>query len=126
MDGEGCKWDIFKEATSDVISQFSQFVVEFHGLSWSTYDQKYLSIVSVLKKINQTYQSIHVHVNGTSAHLWIGEFVLPLTFEVTYIRRTDVKDKLIVNTRQLSTEIDQPTFVDWPDTYLGSFPSDKE
>ncbi|MCX5699135.1 MAG: FkbM family methyltransferase [Candidatus Omnitrophica bacterium] len=124
MDVEGCEWDIFSEAASDVISQFSQFVVEFHGLSPDVHDQKYSSIVNVLKKINQTHQSIHVHGNYLGVPLWIGEFVLPLLLEVTYIRRADVKDNLIVNTRQFPTEIDQPTFADWPDIYLGNFSDD--
>lgn len=124
MDVEGCEWDVFKEAASGVIGQFSQLVVEFHGLSSAAYDQKYLSIVNVLKKINQTHQSIHVHANGINAPLWIGKLVLPELFEVTYIRRTDVKDKLIANIRQFPTEIDRPVSEGWPDLYLGNFSGD--
>lgn len=124
MDVEGCEWDVFKEATLDVVSQFSQIVVELHGLSMAVYDQKYLSIVNVLKKINQTHQSIHVHANGMAPILWIGKLVLPDVLEVTYIRRTDVKDKLIANTQQFPTEIDRPTIANWPDIYLGSFSID--
>ncbi len=121
MDVEGREWDIFKEAASEVIGQFSQLVVEFHGLSSAAYGQKHLSIVNVLKKINQTHQSIHVHANNISAPLWIGKLVLPDLLEVTYIRRADVKDKLIANIRQFPTEIDRPNFEGWPDLYLGNF-----
>ena len=125
MDIEGCEWDIFKEATSEVINQFSQIVIEFHGLSFVVYDQRCLSIINVLKKINQSHQSIHVHANATGIPLWVGKLVLPAVLEVTYIRRADVKNKLIANTRQFPTEIDQPNFVNWPDIYLGSFSVDR-
>lgn len=124
MDVEGREWDIFKEAAPEVIGQFSQLVVEFHGLSSAASGQEYFSVVNVLKKINQTHQSIHVHANNISVPLWIGKLVLPELLEVTYIRRADVKDKLIANLRQFPTEIDRPNFEGWPDLYLGSFSDD--
>jgi len=121
MDVEGCEWDTFTETKSDVISQFSQIVVEFHNLFSAIYDQKHLSIMNVLKKINQTHQSIHVHANSRNNALWIGPLVFPEVLEVTYIRRTDADDKLIANTRQFPTEIDQTNVSNLPDIYLGSF-----
>jgi hypothetical protein len=124
IDVEGCEWDIFQEAESSVIGQFSQIIVEFHELTFTAYNQNYLPIVNVLKKINQTHQSIHVHANNINLPLWIGKLVLPTELEVTYIRRTEVKDKLVANTRQFPTEIDQPTLPLWPDIYLGSFSND--
>jgi hypothetical protein len=126
MDIEGCEWDVFSETASEVIGQFAHFVVEFHGLASAAYDQKrYLSIASVLKKINQTHQSIHVHANsGFGIALRIGGLVLPELLEVTYIRAADVKDRLVSNRRQFPTELDKPTVANWPDIYLGSFSAD--
>ena len=110
MDIEGCEWDVLEETTTEAISQFSQIVIELHGLSKAVFTQDHLSVVKVLQKINQTHQCIHVHANGSSLPLWIGDHVLPDLLEVTYIRRTDVKGKLMMNTRQFPTELDQPTF----------------
>ena len=138
MDIEGGEWDVFDETPSDVIAQFSQIVLELHGLSPDAWDRDYLSMVNVLKKLNQTHQSIHVHANThclqANAHclhantsfvpLWIGDRVLPPLLEVTYVRRADVKDKLVANTRLFPTGIDQPTFEGLPDLYLGSFSKD--
>ncbi len=121
IDIEGGEWDAFDEISTEVIGQFSQLVVEFHGLSVAVDEKRYLLIVEVLKKINQTHQSIHVHANGLGIPLWIGEFVLPSTLEVTYVRRSDVKDRLVANTRQFPTEIDQPSPANRHDIYLGSF-----
>jgi hypothetical protein len=77
-------------------------------------------VVEVLKKINQTHQSVHIHANSVNAPTWVGGLVLPSLLEVTYVRRADFKDRLVANTRQFPTELDQPTF-DWPDLYLAGF-----
>lgn len=125
MDIEGCEWDVLEETTTETISQFSQIVIELHGLSQGVFTQDHLSVVKVLRKVNQTHQCIHVHANGSSLPLWIGNHVLPDLLEVTYIRRTDVKGQLVMNTRQFPTDLDQPTFEYLPDISLGSFtPSD--
>ena len=50
MNIEGCEWDVFDKAAPDEISQFSQIVIELHGLSQAVFTQKYLSIVNVLQK----------------------------------------------------------------------------
>jgi hypothetical protein len=121
MDVEGCEWDGFLETPLEVMNQFSQFMVEFHDLSYAVYNSTYSSIVAALKKINQTHQSIHIHANNGFIPLWIADLVLPGSLEVTYIRRADVKDTLIANTRQFPTEIDQPNRINWPDIYLGDF-----
>jgi len=121
MDIEGCEWDVLEETSTDVISQFTQIVIEFHGLTQAVFSEKHLSIVNALQKINQTHQSIHVHANGTSTPLWISDLVLPDVLEVTYIRRNDVKEKLTMNTRQFPTELDRPTFEYLPEISLGRF-----
>lgn len=121
MDVEGCEWDVFSEAPSGVIGQFSQIVLELHGLYPAAPDPQYALIVDVLKRINQTHQCVHVHANTNSDRLWIGDLVLPEFLEVTYVRRSDFQNKLVANTRRFPTEIDQPTFENLPDFELDSF-----
>ena len=121
MDIEGCEWDVFSAAPSNVIGQFSQIVLELHGLCPAAPDPQYALVVNVLRKINQTHQCVHVHANTNSDRLWIGDLVLPELLEVTYVRRSDFQDKLVANTRRFPTEIDQPTFENMPDFELDSF-----
>ena len=121
MDIEGCEWDVLSAAPADVISRFSQIVLEFHGLCPAAPDPDYLAVVAVLKKINQTHQCVHVHANTNSDRLWIGDLVLPELLEVTYVRRADFQNQLVPNTRRFPTEIDQPTFANMPDFELDSF-----
>jgi hypothetical protein len=121
MDIEGYEWSVFKETPSLVIGQFVQIVIELHGLNPNKSKEEISQIVSVLKKINQTHQSIHVHANGVTSISWLGELTLPELLEVTYIRRAEYTDRLVRNTRTFPTEIDQPTFPWLPDVYLGTF-----
>jgi len=126
MDIEGCEWDVFQYAETGILDQFSQIVVEFHGLVAAVYDREALmTVVSVLQKINKTHQSVHVHANGSSVPLLIGGLALPDVMEVSYLRRRGGKHKFIPNTRQFPTELDQPTFQSGHDVYLGRFEGDQ-
>jgi hypothetical protein len=120
MDIEGCEWDVFKETDSHVINQFSQIVVEFHGLR----PDNDIAKLDVLKKINETHQSVHIHANS-SIPQWVGDLVLPESIEVTYVRKSDFPGRFTANTRQFPTEIDQPNSPDFPEIYLGNFSVDE-
>ena len=124
MDIEGYEWSVFEETPSAVIGQFVQIVIELHGLIPSRSKADLSQLLSVLKKINQTHQSVHVHANGHCPISWLGELALPNLLEVTYVRRADYADRLVPNTRTFPTEIDQPTFPWLPDINLGKFASE--
>ena len=121
MDIEGYEWGVFEETSSDVIGQFSQIVIELHGLNPKKSNNELSKILSSLSKINKTHQSIHVHANGHCAVSWLGKTALPSVLEVTYVRRSDYVDRLVKNTRMFPTKIDQPTFSWLPDVPLGGF-----
>lgn len=126
MDIEGYEWSVFEETPSEVINQFRQIVIEFHGLSPEKDKKDLAKIFSVLQKINKTHQSIHVHANGHTPVSWLGDWAMPQLLEVTYIRREDYVDRLIPNKRTFPTHIDQPTFPWLPDVPLGKFSTENE
>lgn len=121
MDIEGYEWSVFEETPGSVINQFSQIVMEFHGLDPNKSTEELSYIFSILKKIRQTHQPIHVHANGQGLISWLGGMALPDVLEVTYIRQADYADRLIQNTRTFPTEIDQPTHPWLTDIHLGTF-----
>ncbi len=126
MDIEGYEWSVFEETKSEVIGQFSQIVIEFHGLSPHKSKESLSRISYVLNKINQTHQSVHVHANGHTEVNWLGDWAIPQLLEVTYIRRKDYQDRFIKNTRSFPTKIDQPTFPWLPEVPLGRFSTEYE
>ena len=89
IDVEGAEWDAFNTTSSDIIDNFSQIVVEFHGVNNIRDDSKYQKMLSVFKKLNSTHQVIHVHANNYGSYSIIAGVPLPETFEVTYIRKRD-------------------------------------
>jgi hypothetical protein len=126
MDIEGYEWAVFEETPSAVIGQFSQIVIELHGLNPNRSKEDLSQILAVLKKINLTHQSVHVHANGYSPIHWLGELALPTLLEVTYIRRADYADKFAPNSRTFPTELDQTTLPWLPDVPLGTFSSETQ
>ncbi len=121
MDIEGYEWGVLDETPSSVIGQFTQILLELHGLNTSSSEEKVSKILAVLNKINKTHQSIHVHANGQTPVDYLGELTLPNDLEVTYIRRIDYADKFIPNARKFPTSIDQSTSRYLPDIPLGRF-----
>jgi hypothetical protein len=124
MDVEGAEWDVFDHASSAVIDQFSQLVIEFHRLTAATHDERPLArMVRVLEKLNHTHQCVHVHANTNVPRppVWMGSLVLPDALEATYVRRADFAGRLRMSTRQFPTALDQPSTASGPALYLGSF-----
>ncbi|WP_309399397.1 FkbM family methyltransferase [Cerasicoccus maritimus] len=119
MDIEGAEWGVLMHTPSEVLNQFSQIAFEFHGLT--NHNLANSKIYQALEHLNQTHQVVHIHANGQSHTSWLGNIALPHLVEVTYIRRTDYKDKLRPNTRKFPTPIDQPTTPDTPEIPLNWF-----
>ncbi|MBU2838317.1 hypothetical protein HF670_01775 [Acidithiobacillus thiooxidans] len=116
MDIEGSEWNALYVTDSHLLSNFSQIVIEFHWLlridnCWRK------KIIDVLKKINITHQSVHVHANNFGAIGLVGGVVLPETLEVTYLRREG--NIFSVCTKCFPTALDTPNNELDPDYFLG-------
>ncbi len=122
MDIEDCEWDVFNTVSSDILNQFSQIVLEFHNLSPFLDNAKYKIVVDVLKKINLTHQSVHIHANTELPvpHIML-DIVLPELLEVTFVRKKDIVNNLQENDQIYPLDIDESTFQNNPDLFLGKF-----
>lgn len=121
MDIEGCEWDVFDESESDIINQFSQIVLEFHGLSEDVEDDEHAKQIKILEKLNKTHQVVHVHANSAGYVEYVGPLTLPNLLEVTYARRSDFVGMFSDNSRYFPTELDSSTFPFLPDIPLSGF-----
>jgi hypothetical protein len=121
MDIEGNEWSVIEETPSNVLNQFAQIVIEFHGIDPSESPQNISRITAALEKLNQTHQAIHIHANSYCDISYLGELVLPNLLEVTYVRRLDYGDRFTTCTRTFPTEYDRSTYHWLPDVFLAKF-----
>lgn len=121
MDVEGCEWDILSQVSTQTLEKFSQIVIEFHDIFPDSSEHRYNEIINSLNKINRTHQVIHVHANTAGGIPYIiGDLILPNILEVTFLRRS-LENKFTTNNREFPTHLDQPTFRNWPEIFLGKF-----
>jgi len=121
MDIEGCEWDVFDESDPELLNQFSQIVLEFHGLSEHVEADDHVKQIGILEKLNKSHQVVHVHANSAGYVEFVGPLTLPNLLEVTYVRRSDFVDMFSTNTRSFPTELDRSTFPFLPDVPLNGF-----
>lgn len=107
MDIEGYEWDLISKTPEKILSQFSQITLELHDLDPRKKDEEIQAMVSVLEKLNNTHQVVHVHGNVFGTINWICGYSAPASLEVTYIRKSDYDGKFIENARGFPTKIDQ-------------------
>jgi hypothetical protein len=118
IDIEGAEWDFFDSITKEEMLQFEQIIVEFHGFSLNDNDQEKMSI---LKKINETHQCIHLHGNNCAPVIILKDLnLLPTVMEASYIRK-DPHYEFIKCCDEFPGKLDFPNAPFLPDIYLGFF-----
>ena len=103
MDVEGAEWGCFSMTSTDTLDQFDQIVLELHQIIEFWIKE---SILEVLKKINQTHQCIHVHLNNYSSHIMVDSVPYADSIEVTFVNRR--KYSFVKSSHYLPHEKDQP------------------
>lgn len=92
MDIEGCEWDAFYSAPSEVLKKFDQITLELHALS-----DPYRKNLRVLKKLKKTHNPVWIHANNVG-RLKKGLVDIPSELEVTYASKDRYKfDKTTYN-----------------------------
>lgn len=119
IDIEGAEWDALWHAPPDLLSRFSQIVIEFHGLIPTTQDDYGTRIQGVLQKLLQTHQPVHIHANTYGPSLILPGLVLPWGAEVTYASRSVYGSRLRASSRFFPTAWDASNRRDRCDMPLG-------
>jgi hypothetical protein len=91
IDTEGAEWDSLPDVSEETMERCNQIVVEFHRLNQMIDDEKYKKICDLLKKINKTHQSVHLHGNNCDSYEIIDGVPIPNVIEVTYARKSNHK-----------------------------------
>ena len=119
MDIEDSEWSVLEATPECCLAQFSQIVVEFHGLArmedmgWAAQAE------AVLRKMLRTHLPIHVHGNNWGRYVLVQGVPVPDVLEVTYASRARYS---FADTNEIfPTPLDRPCKADVPDLFLGSF-----
>jgi hypothetical protein len=118
MDIEGAEWPIFEEIESDILSKFSQIVVEMHSFLEVHHGHIAQKYISILNKLAKTHQVVHIHSNNCGPIALVGGIMLPDTFEVSFARN---KDHAFSECKKVfPTSLDMPCDLAKPDYFLGA------
>jgi hypothetical protein len=117
IDVEHDEWQIFLSTSNDDLRKFSQIICEFHGFSEIDNDTWYDRARTVLEKLHQDFEIVHVHGNNCSRLIAIGNIPFPELLEVTYASRSrytfEPADEIF------PTQLDAPNEPNRPDLELG-------
>jgi len=119
MDIEDSEWAVLDVTPESCLSQFSQIVIEFHGLarvenrSWAT------GAEMILKKLLRTHLPVHVHGNNWGRYTVIEGIPVPDVLEVTYASRA--RYSFVESDEIYPTPLDRPCKAGVPDFFLGHF-----
>jgi hypothetical protein len=121
MDVEGHEWGVLQTLPIATLACFSQIAVEFHDVDGMLSRGLFARIENVLSKLVTTHQCVHVHANVYAPALILPGFVLPSSFECTFVNRYTYGDRLKPGTRGFPTALDRTCDPRVCDLFLGRF-----
>ena len=117
IDIEGSEWDVFAAIEPQVLTHFSQIVVEFHDLHYLP--QFIDKAEQAVRNLCTDFFVVHVHANNHEACYSIGGVIVPRVIEITFANRRVFESAPC--TRNFPTEWDRQNNPHRPDIYLGKF-----
>jgi len=85
MDAEGAEWEVFADEPISSLKKFRQIVVEYHGLRHKHEHGRYLQVFK--RMAGMGFAVTHLHGNNCCTMPQFGQYTIPDTLEVTYVRR---------------------------------------
>lgn len=116
MDMEGDEWNLLEVTTSEQIERFTQFYVEFHGL---TNPKLFESFEYLIQKIRLTHIPVHIHAHNCGPLFAFDKFIFPHLLEVTFANKN--LGVFTPSQDTYPTPLDAPNIATLPDIYLGKF-----
>ncbi len=117
MDVEGAERGFFNLVDQNTLKKFDQIVFELHGLFMGGYRN---SILSALRKINETHLLFHIHANNHGNVIWIDDEPFPELLELSFVKKGLYKTEEAEDLK-LPLEIDRACLKEFPDIILGNW-----
>ena len=119
MDIEDAEWDVLEHLPIQVLTQFKQIVIEFHGLRRLNQPSWLSKMRLVFAKLLLTHAPFHVHGNNYGDYSIVCGIPVPDVLEVSFANRQQYQFK--ENKDVYPTNLDAPCRADAPDFYLNRF-----
>lgn len=105
MDIEGAELEVFANLPREIQQQFSQIVLEIHGL---TAESAWDDIITALESLNTTHRLVHLHANNYSRVAYYGNQCISDVVEATYVlnKDYDFKPRKGLLTREMDVPCD--------------------
>ena len=106
MDVEGAEWLSLTEPTPSNLQQFTQIVLELHGIAGLKDPRSAEQILAAVEHLGKTHYPVHVHANNYDELVRFGNWWFPNAIEVSFIRKD-----LLTNAEPatvLCTDLDAP------------------
>ena len=115
MDVEGAEWGFFENVKTEILEQFSQITLEFHGMNLP---ENVTRIPTALRKLNETHELIHLHGQNWGFYVINNGKTYCNQVEATYVRRGKYKVTRDYDV-DLPLDIDMQAITYLPDVSLG-------
>jgi len=119
MDVEGFEWPVFSTIDDETLSQFTQIVVELHGLLRLGSKPVWRRVEMALGNLTRHHVPIHVHANNWASTVYLNGRQFPDVLEVTLLRKDHAT--FAPNNRLFPTELDAPNNPNASEIPLGLF-----
>ena len=115
MDVEKAEWGFIEMVSTEMLSRFSQILIEFHGLNEPKWQGR---IPAALRKLNLTHQPVHIHGQNIGHYVSLGTQTFCNQIEVSYVRRGKYSFDENYDVK-LPLDIDMPALLHIPEISLG-------
>jgi hypothetical protein len=119
MDIEGGEYPWLLSLNEELLHNFKQIVIEFHGITNDGWNAVYYDKVKCLEKLAKTHYIVHAHGNNHGPV--VNNF--PDVIELTYVNKKYFESEPTLNTKPLPIpELDFPNKLNNKDIDLNFYP----
>ena len=118
MDIEGSEYEVLTYETSDLLSNFSILIIEFHKVENISNPIFYKMINAIFDKIYKNFKICHVHPNNFSGVYKFKNIEIPSSIEITFVRNDFVQIEKSNKDISLPHYLDRKNIKNIPDTNM--------
>jgi len=122
MDIENSEYCWINSMETELLQNFKQIVIEYHGINSDHRRASHDVKVSCFEKMANTHYIVHAHGNNGGTATVFNDIIVPDIMEITYVRKDAFYEKPRLNKTKLPCVLDKPNNPRKPDYNLNFYP----